>query len=82
MAFATWILLVLGATLVAMCMCMAMQPFIMPRRVAKRAPSAIDYEQIPGLQVSRPDEDRIPLGVVLQSQLRHYFKAFGSNSGC
>ncbi|CAE7241410.1 cpt, partial [Symbiodinium natans] len=55
-ASATWILMALGATLVAMCMCMAMQPFIMPRRVAKRAPSAVDYEQIPSLQVPRPED--------------------------
>lgn len=54
---ATWILLALGATLVAMCICMALQPFVTQRRVAKRAPSAVDYEQIPSLQAHRPDED-------------------------
>eukprot|EP00439_Symbiodinium_sp_Y106_P054968 s4196_g7.t1 len=56
---ATWILLALGATLVAMCICMALQPFVTQRRVAKRAPSAVDYEQIPSLQAHRPDEDRL-----------------------
>ncbi|CAE7834171.1 cpt [Symbiodinium sp. CCMP2592] len=55
----TWILLALGATLVAMCICMALQPFVTQRRVAKRAPSAVDYEQIPSLQAHRPDEDRL-----------------------
>ena len=27
--------------------------------VARRAPSAVDYERIPGLQVSRAEEDRL-----------------------
>jgi len=59
---ATWILLALFVTMLAMCMCIAVQPLIVHRRVAKRGPSAVDYEQIPGLQASRREEDSDDLG--------------------
>ncbi|CAL1161700.1 unnamed protein product [Cladocopium goreaui] len=54
--FATWLLLALGATFVGMFACLFMQSFVVPRAVARRAPSAVDYERIPGLQVSRAED--------------------------
>lgn len=59
---ATWLLLALGITFVGMFLCLFMQSYVVPRAVARRAPTALDYERIPGLQVSRVEEDSDDLG--------------------
>jgi len=61
-SFSTLLLLSLGATFLGMFVCLFMQSFVVPRAVARRAPSAVDYERIPGLQVSRAEEDSDDLG--------------------